>query len=400
MQKSSALNIYRFFEFDRSSRILNGNTLMRLRIILLIQLFLIILRKTGTLFRAFRLINEIGKKYQAIFGGTFLNKAVKVDKRFFWRLGAPGFPSIAATMLQKNEIDRFLSDQDKSGLSTLFIAVTKKCYMRCEHCFEGDNQNKEDKLSTQDIMRIVQEYQNYGTTQIIFSGGEPMLRVDDICDVLSESKRGTDFWIFTSGYDLSSEHAHILKAAGLTGVIVSLDHYEDKKHDQFRGFKGAYELALYAVMNAKNAGLVTALSLCATREFINRENLDTYMDLAKNIGVAFVQFIEPMETGRYSGNDVTLSNENIELLEKVYLGYNNSKSKKKYPIINYQGYYQRRVGCLGSGNRYFYIDADGDAHICPFCPEKLGNALNYSAKEIIDKLSQNGCYIYDRNRCY
>lgn len=49
------------------------------------------------------------------------------------------------------------------------------------------------------------------------------------------------------------------------------------------------------------------------------------MDLAKSLGVALVQILEPRQTGRYAGKEVLLDNDKIHLLEKVYMDYNTMK---------------------------------------------------------------------------
>ena len=224
-----------------------------------------------------------------------------------------------------------------------------------------------------------------------------MLRVNDIYQVLLAARPGTDFWIITSGLGLNRERAAQLKSAGLTGVMVSLDHFEEEGHDGFRGVKGTYAKAIQAVMHANKAGLVTTLALCATRSFTTEANLTAYMNLAKDLGVSFVQLIEPKATGRYAGKDVLLKKAQTELLEELYLMYNSSKSLKDYPILNYLGYHQRKVGCFGGGNRYFYIDTDGDAHLCPFCENKVAHALEFSVDDMLDLLSRHACYDYSQS---
>ncbi len=112
------------------------------------------------------------------------------------------------------------------------------------------------------------------------------------------------------------------------------------------------------------------------------------MGLAKSWGVAFVQIIEPRATGRYADKDVELSHDMIKILENTYQEYNSSKLYKTYPIINYLGYHQRKLGCNGAGDRFFYIDTDGFAHICPYCTGKVAKVTDYTAKELIGMLSK------------
>ncbi len=380
-----------------TSIVASGTELRTVKLRVLWQLFRVMLKKSGGFLRALNLIKQIKEKYQRTFGEPLLTKIAKVDGRYFWRLAAPGFPSKASVRMHENEANRFIPNQAPTGLRSLLFAITKKCPMNCEHCFEWDNLKKKEELSTTDIIRIIHKYQDYGTTQMMLSGGEPMLRVNDLYKVLKAAKEGTDFWIITSGLGLTLDRAQKLKEAGLTGVMVSIDHHKPDQHNEFRGYDNAFEVAIIAVLNANKAGLVTTLSLCATRDFCTKENLATYMKLANTLGVSFVQIVEPRATGRYSGKDVELGAKEIALLEETYIAYNTSKKYKDFPIVNYLGYHQRKVGCFGAGDRFFYIDTDGDAHICPFCANKVGNALRFSAKDMVGLLQEHACFDFDRS---
>ena len=183
-------------------------------------------------------------------------------------------------------------------------------------------------------------------------------------------------WVFTSGYSLTLKKAHELKNAGLQGVLISIDHYKAEEHNRFRGNPHSFQKALQAVENANEAGLITAISICVTKSFISEENLKNYMEFAKNLNVAFVQFFEPKKEGNYKDKDVLLSLEQLNLLENFFRKFNDSAANNAYPLIIYHGYHQRKNGCHGAGKRYLYVDSNGDIQACPFCPTKMGSALD------------------------
>lgn len=361
------------------------------------QLFRIVFRKTSNVFIALSSIIKIKNKYESVFGEAFLQKVSKVDGRYFWRMAAPGFPSRASFLMQTYEANRYFPDEPRKGLRSLIFSITNKCPLNCQHCFEWHNLNKEERLQTEDLIKIVHKYQDFGTTQIMLSGGEPMLRIHDIYKLLGAARDGTDFWIITSGIGLSVKRAKKLKELGLTGVMVSLDHHEEYKHNSFRGLENAYSSAIDSVINANQAGLVTTLSLCATKAFVTHENLIAYMELAKELGVTFVQILEPRAAGRYKGEDIALTDYQQNLIKDIYLEYNSSPLFADYPLIHYLGYHQRKVGCFGGGNRFFYIDTEGDAHICPYCTNKIGSALDLPVKDMIDLLGQRKCHAFEKN---
>jgi MoaA/NifB/PqqE/SkfB family radical SAM enzyme len=119
-----------------------------------------------------------------------------------------------------------------------------------------------------------------------------------------------------------------------------------------------------------------------------------YADLAKNMGVSFIQLLEPRAVGHYEGQDVSLDPGHEKILEDFFLKMNYQRKYRKYPIIIYHGYYQRKTGCFGSGNRSLYVDTDGDLHACPFCQTKMGNALYDNLNDAIEQLVATGCHRY------
>ena len=116
-----------------------------LRLMVFVQLFRIVLLKTGNAFKAVKSIYQVKRKYKSVFGEVFLGKAAKVDGRYFWRLAAPGFPSKASWDMQSHEVNRFFPNQRRKGLRSLLISITNRCSLNCEHCFEWENLNKEER---------------------------------------------------------------------------------------------------------------------------------------------------------------------------------------------------------------------------------------------------------------
>jgi sulfatase maturation enzyme AslB (radical SAM superfamily) len=154
------------------------------------------------------------KKFSNAQGDKMLAKIARVDGRYYWKIGAPGFPSKATRAMQGREVDVLLTGQPFAGLRTLFLAITKKCSLQCEHCFEWDNLNQSEKLSDDQLIELVRKYQEYGTTQVMLSGGEPMLRLGGIYNILDNTHQETDFWIFTSGLGLTEIEYQAIEAKG------------------------------------------------------------------------------------------------------------------------------------------------------------------------------------------
>ena len=278
--------------------------------------------------------------------------------------------------------------------TNVLFAITKKCTLKCEHCSEWEVLNQNETLSPEQILKVVNEAQALGSGQIQLMGGEPLLRMDIIQNILKSANNSSELWVLTSGVNLSQENASILKSGGLKGVMVSLDHYIKENHNAFRGSKTSFDWALKAIKNANDVGLVVGVSICVTKSFILNDNLFKYLEFVKKLNVSFVQILEPRSIGHYSNQEVELSEIEIKQIEQFYFNVNNNKKYLNYPIICYHGYHQRSLGCFGGGNRNLYIDTDGSLNACPFCKKKTGTALNNQFVNSIKELEASSCHKY------
>jgi len=215
--------------------------------------------------------------------------------------------------------------------------------------------------------------------------------------LLQSADSGTDFWLLTSGYNLTLEKARQLKKSGLTGVRISLDHWDRDKHNTFRGSEKSFDWAVQAVRNSRKAGLAMGLSLCVTKEFLTEENLIEYLKFARKMHAAFIFLLEPRETGHFKNQNVSLTREEVKIIESFYIKAISSAEYEAFPPVIYPGYHQRRIGCFGAGIRYLYIDSEGSVHACPFCQGRQGNALTDDLPELIQKMSAKGCEMFETN---
>lgn len=350
-------------------------------------------------FKVIRVLKKLEALRKQYMGNYNTLKLIHVGNQYYWDMHSPGWPSKAFDNFNEGEMNRIYPFCESGEyLNSVIFAITKKCSLNCKHCYEWDELNREDKLSLEDLKKIVNYFQSKskGVAQIQLSGGEPLSRFDDMIELLKSAKPETDFWIVTSGYKLTLERAFKLEDAGLKGMAISLDHFDPEKHNMFRGSENSFEWVVKAVENAHRAGLMVVFLLCPTKEFTTYDNLIRYASLVKRLGAAFILLIEPRSVGRFAGKDVALTREQELILEEFYLKMNYSSEFSDMPAVSYHGYHQRRIGCFGSGSRYLYVDTDGEIHICPFCRQKMGNVLKPSISNSLEKMKEAGCHKYKR----
>ncbi|MFI5187636.1 MAG: radical SAM protein [Chitinophagales bacterium] len=357
-------------------------------------IFIVALKKFRNPFTAFQRLKQLKNLRDQYRNQHPPVKYSVIHDRYFVNYNTPAWPSKAFDRYVTHLFNRADDDQHIS-LNTVVFAITKKCGFQCEHCCEWENLNKPEVLSKEDLLLIIRRFQQLGVSQVQLSGGEPLNRFHDVLFLLDNVSSGTDFWLYTTGYQLTAEKARLLKKYGLRGITISVDNCDEEAHDKFRGKKGSYQRALQAAQYAGQAGLAVCFSLCATKQFISAENLMRYAEVAKNAGASFIQVLEPKAVGHYAGHDVILSGHHQKMLEEFSEKLNYETAYSSYPIITYHGHYSRRIGCSGSAKDYLYVDTDGDIHNCPFCQRKLFSALNGSLIDHIAEMKRKGCSLYN-----
>ena len=346
------------------------------------------IRRTRILLRA---IQEKIRQYR---GPRSIRKVSYVNRKYYWDMYGEGWPSEGFKRNVARECRRIESQgHHQTGLRNVLFGITTKCPLQCEHCYEWKNLNIPERLSYSDLEVSISKLIDHGVGQIHLGGGEPMMRYDDILRLVSQFSHRVGFWIVTSGYGVTAERARALQQAGLIGLCVSLDHHRETDHNQFRNHRNAYAMAQEAVEAGRKSGLVTSLSICSTRQYTTKENLQSYIELARAWGVSFVQLIEPKAVGHYEGKNVTLSDQQKKMLLDFFLKINDDPRYEDYPITIYHEYYQPTLGCRGAGNGTFYIDPLGEAHPCPFCRHPSGNVVTDSIEHCIQQMRSHGCRV-------
>lgn len=351
-------------------------------------------------FQAISEMKRLRDLRDSVHGNTIISKYVKSGKQFYWNSDYCGFPSVNLKNLIHSEFFRngqttINGFAKKPQLQTLIWGITNRCPLSCQHCYEWDNIAQNDRLDMESLRKILAIFKANGIRHIQFSGGEPLARFNDLVELTREASTSMDCWLLTSGFGLTPEKAIALKKAGLTGANISLDHWDPQLHNNFRNNEKSFSMVIDAVRNCRNAGIMVSLSLCATREFVSEENLMKYATLAKKLGAQFIRILEPRAVGKFARQKVRLDDQQVEILSEFAIRLNTIPEFKDFPIIAFFGYHQRKLGCFGAGNRYVYVDPNGDMHACPFCRGKMGNLLEEPFDQIIEKVKVIGCHEFE-----
>lgn len=266
----------------------------------------------------------------------------------------------------------------KHHLDMAILGVSRKCEYRCQHCYEAFSLTSDDTISITRWKSVIRELQEWGTGIIVLSGGEPLLRLDGVLDMLrSADHNRSEFHLHTTGSGLTDRIAASLRQAGLMAAGVGLDDFDPQRHDRLRGIEGAFETAVGACRVLSNAGIFTYLNTCLTSPLVRTGGLPRLLELAGSLGVGIVRLIEPRPCGGYNDlEDRDLFSEiDRQTTAAFHEAANTNDSYRNLPLVSYEAYLEHpaRMGCRMGGLSHIAVDARGNVLPCVFLPVSFGN---------------------------
>lgn len=302
---------------------------------------------------------------------------------------APKWPGKAFERFYESQLQNLLRKEKKTVpfIPSLVFSITKKCVYRCEHCYAIQSLGNKDVLSYDQILQIARDFQKIGVAVIAWEGGEPLLRFDELLSLIENTRDQSESMIATTAHGLTDEKAGRLREAGLGMAIISLDHYDPDKHNQFRGNKRSFDMAVNGVRLFRENGILPSIAICATRELVAEGGLYKYLELAKEIGVAFIQILDATPSGNYLGKDVALTNKQLQEIIRFQKEVNSSRRYRDYPSIQARALLEdeSNFGCCG-GYALTYVDNSGNLQPCDLLQISCGNVLEEDVQTVYDRM--------------
>lgn len=273
--------------------------------------------------------------------------------------------------------------------------LTQRCNLECAHCYiaAGPGASADGELTTAECLRIADEIlQINPNPMFILSGGEPLLREDLTTIAAHAVAGGATVVVGTNGTLLTDEKIDELKAAGVSGVAVSVESLQPSYHDRFRRGHGSLEATREAVARLAARRLDFVIQTTLTRG--NRDELPELVAWAAEQGAVSFNAYFLVPTGRGARMGELTPDENEALLEQLvdlhveYLGRMMVRSKcapqfmrlvyeraPESPILNYA----TRCPC---GVQYCRVTPDGKLTACPYLPTPAGDLRAQSFRDL------------------
>lgn len=242
------------------------------------------------------------------------------------------------------------------NLKYLLVNLTKRCNLRCKHCYHGDSLNSGKDLPLHDVERWLTEFvQNSGLVAVI-SGGEPMLYPAfwDLNDrILNFDCR---FELLTNGRFINKSNVTRLN---FHAYQVSVDGMRDS-HDFFRG-QGSFDYAIQAIELLKKAN--ATVTVATSMHMRAKPDIPKLGDLVRSLEVDGWIMSNPLRVGYWEENADKLGLD-VEESDNLFSTY-------AFGVPRHQ-----KTDGLACDSNICSIDGDGRVYSCVLLNEKSMGSID------------------------
>lgn len=241
----------------------------------------------------------------------------------------------------------------------ILLDPTSACNLHCTGCWAaeyGHNLN----LSFDDIDSIITQGKELGTYVYIYTGGEPLVRKDDLIR-LCEKHHDCIFLSFTNATLIDEAFCKEMLRVQNFVPAISLEGFEEA-NDSRRG-DGVYNKVMHAMELLKEHKLPFGISTCYTSQNYDDISSEAFFDKLIDMGAFFIWFFHYMPVGKDASPDLLPT---PKQRMTVYDRIRKYRKTKSIFSMDFQNDAEFVGGCIAGGRRYLHINAAGDVDPCVF----------------------------------
>lgn len=239
---------------------------------------------------------------------------------------------------------------------------TSACNLKCKGCWSAEYGHS-FQLSLDEMRSIVSQGKEMGTHFYMLTGGEPLIRKNDIVTIASENRECT-FLIYTNATLIDQKFCDDIKKCGNITLALSIEG--SKESNDFRRGDGAYDTTVKAMELLKQNKILFGISVCYTNKNVESVTSDEFIDDMIEKGVKYALYFNYMPVGSDGQKELIPSPMQRKYMYMWLKRIRNGKTGKPIFVMDFQDDGEFVGGCIAGGRNYFHINSKGDIEPCVF----------------------------------
>ena len=263
----------------------------------------------------------------------------------------------------------------------ILMDPTSACNLHCTGCWAAEYGNKLN-LTYDEMSDIVKQGKELGIHFYMFTGGEPLVRKDDIIK-LCEEHNDCQFLAFTNGTLVDQAFCDEMKRVGNFALAISLEG-SPEVNDLRRG-DGVYQRVMTAMDLLRENGLIFGTSICYTSKNCESVTSKEFVELMIEKGCRYALYFHYMPVGNDASVELLPTPEQRVATKNRIRAIRNLDHGEGLFTMDFQNDGEYMDGCIAGGRNYFHINANGDAEPCVFIHYSDSNIRDHALLEILKR---------------
>ncbi|MFR6018313.1 MAG: radical SAM protein [Paraclostridium sordellii] len=246
---------------------------------------------------------------------SILNSMIKLrDKQ---NINEEDVKSTMQSLLKKIEVCQFYKDvnirkEEKMCNITknIHINLTNDCNLRCKHCYMSAGLKENKELNYEDIINFINKLNEInGKTDIVISGGEPLMYKDLFKLLKCIKQLNNKVILFTNGLLINEDNIKILKEY-VDEIQISMEGITRNSYELIRG-KNTYDKFMSSINLIKRENIPLTLAITV---------IDIVVDDIQNELINFLNILDFKKLNvrindnvEQKGNAIHLNNSNFKI---------------------------------------------------------------------------------------
>ena len=274
------------------------------------------------------------------------------------------------------------ANREKYGCNIPWVILfdpTSACNLRCKGCWAAEYGHRQS-LSLDEMRGIVSQGRELGTHTYMLTGGEPLIRADDVL-TLCEENPDCFFMTYTNGTLIDDKLCERALKAGNLAFALSVEGSE-ATNDARRG-EGAYARTVQAMETLKKHRLLYGISVCYTRQNFDYVISDEFVDRMIALGVKYAWYFNYMPVGHTADPELIPTPAQRKTIYFWLRKMRNSATGKPLMVVDFQDDGEYVGGCIAGGRNYFHVNSAGDIEPCVFIHFSDSNIRTHTLLEAL-----------------
>lgn len=256
---------------------------------------------------------------------------------------------------------------------------TSACNLKCKGCWAAEYGHKHN-LTNEEMQSIVSQGKEMGTHFYMLTGGEPLVRKNDVVE-LAKNNKDCVFVIYTNATLVDQKFCDDMKEAGNISLALSIEGSEET-NDWRRG-EGAYKRTMDAMKLLKENKCLFGVSICYTSKNIEAVTDRAFMKMLIDEGAKYALYFNYMPVGHDADAELIPTPAQRERMYKWLRETRNSKTGNPIFVMDFQNDAEYVGGCIAGGRNYFHINSAGDIEPCVFIHYSDANIRTHTLLEAL-----------------